>query len=32
VSHALKDKIAEADYLNDAWHSDHCPVMVELAG
>lgn len=30
VSHALKDKISDADYLNDAWHSDHCPVQVEL--
>jgi exodeoxyribonuclease III len=31
VSHAMKDKIEDADYLNDAWHSDHCPVLLELA-
>jgi len=31
VSDALKDKIEEADLLNDAWHSDHCPILLELA-
>jgi exodeoxyribonuclease III len=30
VSHALKERIEDADYLNDAWHSDHCPVQLEL--
>ncbi len=30
VSSALADKIEEADILNDAYHSDHCPVMLEL--
>jgi exodeoxyribonuclease-3 len=30
VSEALKDRITHADILNDAMHSDHCPVLLEL--
>ena len=30
VSEALRNQIEEADCLNDAKHSDHCPVMLEL--
>ena len=30
VSKALAPKIKDAEILNDAMHSDHCPVMVEL--
>ena len=30
VSQPLADKLSHADILNDAMHSDHCPVLVEL--
>jgi exodeoxyribonuclease-3 len=30
VSKALAEKIEEVEILNDAVHSDHCPVMVEM--
>jgi len=30
VSKPLAEKIKDAEILNDAVHSDHCPVMVEL--
>ncbi|MFB6305488.1 MAG: exodeoxyribonuclease III, partial [Flavobacteriales bacterium] len=30
VSEPLRDKLKNADILNDAYHSDHCPVMVEI--
>jgi exodeoxyribonuclease-3 len=30
VSKALQDNIADAGILNDAMHSDHCPVRLEL--
>jgi exodeoxyribonuclease-3 len=30
VSEALKDAIADAEIFNEAIHSDHCPIMVEL--
>jgi exonuclease III len=26
----LKDRIVAANILNDAVHSDHCPVLLEL--
>jgi exodeoxyribonuclease III len=31
VSKALADKIEDVEILNDAVHSDHCPVMVEMS-
>ena len=31
VSNALKDRIMEAEIYNDAMHSDHCPIMVEIS-
>lgn len=31
VSEALKDAIEEADILNDAIHSDHCPIVLKLS-
>jgi exodeoxyribonuclease-3 len=30
VSKPLAKHIAEADILNDAVHSDHCPVMLDI--
>jgi exodeoxyribonuclease III len=30
ISHHLKDRIRRAVILNEAHHSDHCPVLVEL--
>lgn len=30
ASESLKDKLQKAEIWNDAFHSDHCPVMVEI--
>ena len=30
VSEPLKDKIHRAVILNEAYHSDHCPILLEL--